>query len=755
MANEVDYNPCQYKGNGVTRDFSFNWKVIEVEELIVSLELVSTGDETILTRGSDYTAQVNAVGGNVTLTTAPSEDYFINIKRQTSNYQSKGYSTSSGFQGSEIEKSFDKVSCCLQDMQHGIDTFKEEYTAETDQKIEDFEGEINSKLTQVNKAVEQLNRLDEVLVACEGYAVSSEEQSIIAQNQAVLAEEFAQSAEQTLAQIQNEHTVATADIEVTKQQAIAQVQATGIYMQGDRLFYVDSKGVKHEFRNDYGGIAPMAVKHKEVKKVDNGFALTWTDPDDSVYQNNVYCTWKETTIVRKLGTYPESVYDGEVVLTCNERNKYSINAYIDNVDSTKDYKYRAFPCSINNVYSLEEGNKFGQWIYSLTRIMKESVPSEKIVYRGTNAVYKPAYMDFSSDTFNYGDWKNAPFLLKDRLAPCVVGFNGELKYFLNPDNYLQKEDGTASDVKDTAQEINCFMRIKLLYRRKRTNAEGNTEIDISNEKVNDEYKPYGSFIKPDNTLREYIYLPIYRGSLVSNRMRSMSGNITTISSKTGTDERTYCQNVGAGHDMITHADRELIEDLTMLMFKTTDLQSALGKGKSNGGSDVGACLKSGTMDTRGLFYGSTSDAVGIKLFGMENRYASQWERVLGEVLVNGVRKVKLGQGTLDGSTVTDFNFTGEGYITLSELPTISGTSGGYISVEQTVNDIGTFPVVISGSSSTYECDGMWFNNSGTMVAVRGGNSPDGALCGLFCSSLHDPVSTATWVFGSSVSYKPL
>ena len=755
MANEVDYNPCQYKGNGVTREFSFNWKVIEKEELIVSLELVSTGDETILTRGSDYTAQVNAIGGYVVLTTAPSEDYFVNIRRLTSNYQSKGYSTSSGFQGSEIEKSFDKVSCCLQDMQHGIDTFKEEYTEETNQKIEDFESEINSKLTQVNTAVEQLNRLDEVLVACEGYAVSSEEQSIISQNQAVLAEEFAQSAEQTLAQIQNEHTVATADIESIKKQAIAQVQATGIYMQGDRLFYVDSKGVKHEFRNDYGGIAPMAVKHKEVKAVENGFALTWTDPDDSVFRNNVYCTWKETAIVRKLGSYPESVYDGDLILTCNERNKYSIDAYIDEVDTAKNYKYRAFPRSINNVYSLEEDNKFGQWIYSLTRIMKESVPSEKIVYRGTNAVYNPAYMDFSSDTFNYGDWKNAPFLLKDRLAPCVVGFDGELKYFLNPDNYLQKEDGTASDVKDTSQNINCYMRIKLLYRRKRTNAEGNTEIDISNVKVNDEYKPYGSFIKPDNTLREYIYLPIYRGSLVSDKMRSMSGNLTPISSKTADNERTYCKNVGAGHDMITHADRELIEDLTMLMFKTTDLQTALGKGKSNGGSDVGACLKSGTMDTRGLFYGSTSDAVGIKLFGMENRYASQWERVLGEVLVNGVRKVKLGQGTLDGSTVTDFNFTGDGYITLSELPTISGTSGGYISEERTVDDIGTFPIVVSGSSSTYECDGMWFNNSGTMVAIRGGRSNGGALCGLFCSDLNNPASSAYWHFGSSVSYKPL
>ena len=90
MANEVDYNPCQYLGNGLTRDFSFDWKLIEPEELIVTLELVSTGNETTLIQGSDYTLKVNRVGGSVTLTTAPSEDYYVNIRRKTSNYQSKG-----------------------------------------------------------------------------------------------------------------------------------------------------------------------------------------------------------------------------------------------------------------------------------------------------------------------------------------------------------------------------------------------------------------------------------------------------------------------------------------------------------------------------------------------------------------------------------------------------------------------------------------------------------------------------------------
>ena len=753
--NEKDYQPIRILGNGVTKEIAYDWKTFNKTDLIVQLESVSTSQFTTLELGADYDVNIEAVGGNVILTTAPTDEYYINVGRKIPQYQSKGYSTSPGFQGSEIEKSFDQISCCLQDMNYNIETFKSEYTEETDQKIEDFETEINSKLTQVNEAVEQLNRLDEVLEECEDYATTAEEQSIIAQQQAVQAGNSATTAGNILTQIQEEHDEALADITLSKENAKSEIQAAGIFMQNDRLFYTDSNGVTHEFRNDYGGIAPMAVKHKDIQKVENGFCLTWTDPDDSTYQENIYCTWQKTVIVRKEGSYPESPYDGTVIVESTTRNQYAKEGYTDICDNTKNYKYRAFPCSINKVYSYDDKNKFGQWIYSFTRIMNESVPSEKIVYRGTNEHYKPAYMDFSSDTFKYEDWANAPFLLKDRLAPCVLGFNGEVEYFLNPNNYKQKEDGTVSDVTNTALDINCFMRIKLLYRRKKGNADGNTEVDISNEKVNDDYKPYGGFVKPDGTLREYIYLPIYRGSLVNGKCRSMSGNLTPMSGQTAQNERNYCQANGTGHDMITHADRELIEDLFNLMFKNTDSQSVLGQGKSNGGSDVGACLKSGTMDEKGLFYGSTSTAVGVKLFGMENRYASQWERVLGEVLVNGVRKVKLCQGTSDGSTVSDFNFTGEGYITLSELPTISGTSGGYISKEQTVDDIGTFPIVISGSSTTNECDGMWYNNSGTMVAIRGGASDDGAFCGVFCSALNDPASYAAWNIGSSVSYKPL
>lgn len=546
----------------------------------------------------------------------------------------------------------------------------------------------------------------------------------------------------------------------TKTTCINQVRALGIFMEGDRLFYYDSLGVKREFRNDFGGIAPMPVKHKEIKKVENGYELTWTDPDDSVYQNNVYCTWGNTVIVRKIGSYPESAFDGEVVLNSTIRNQYSETPYLDEVDTTQDWYYRAFPCSINRVYSQDDFNKFGMWVYSYTRLRRELDPSKKIVYRGVNEHYKSARMSFTSGKFELGDWEDAPFLLKDRLAPCAVGFDGELKYFLNPNNYKQKEDGTSSDNYNTNSSVNFYMRIKLLYVRRKKNAAGDTEVDISNVKVNDDFKPYGSFIKPDGTLREYIYLPIYQGSLVNGKCRSIAGQVN-MNGQTAPNERNYCIANGAGHDMITISDRQIIEDIALLMLKHTNTQEVLGQGyiaktgASGTATTAGWCIKGGTMDEDGLFFGSSGNDRGVKFLGIENIYANQWWRYLGEVLVNGVRKVKLCQGTSDGSTVADFNFTGDGYITLSELPVMSGTSGGYISDSQTVDDIGTFPIVISGSATTGECDGMWFNNSGTMVVLRGGSSYDGALCGLFSSNLNDPASAAYWHLGSAVSYKPL
>ena len=784
-----------WKGNGSTTTFDFDF-YIEDEKQLAVYHTNSQGVQTLLTYGTDYSIEEfkNADGSKIEFPLEKSnydilgEDEIISLCLTLPISQENEYGKSSLLDLKAIEYSLDYLTRICQiinrQMERSVKT-QEGSSQSADELIEALQQAQVNATNSANEAAASANAANNSAIEAGNEAtIATQQAADVQQTYNTAMNDIATSRQSSLDDIETALAGAERDIEVNRENALSDIstgraniandlsnatnlmtqtqntvvnniQALGVFMEGDRLFYYDNAGVKHEFRNDFGGIAPMPVKHKEVQKTDEGFLLTWSDPDDSVYQSNVYCTWGSTLILRKEGVYPESPFDGEVVINNTIRNQYAIEGYLDEVDTTKDYKYRAFPCSINRVYSLDNFNKFGLWVYSLTRLNLETIPEEKIVYRGVNAHYNKAYNDFAAgNKVKLGDWENAPFLLKDRLAPCAVSFDGELRYFLDVNDYTKKEDGTPSNNSDTSTDLNFYMRVKLLYRRKRKNANGDTEIDISNEKINDEYKPYGGFVKPDGTLREYIYLPIYKGSLINGKCRSIAGQ-TPMNGQTAPNERNYCKANGAGHDMITHADREIFEDLYMLVFKNMNSQAALGQGKSNGGDNINACLKSGTMDKMGLFAGSTSTAEGIKLFGQENFYGSQWWRVLGEVLVNGVRKVKLCQGTSDGSTVEDFNFTGEGFITLSELPTISGRSGGYISKEQTVDDIGTFPIVLSGSSSTNESDGMWYNNSGTMVAVRGGYSGAGAICGVFCSHLASPASDATWYFGSSVSYKPL
>ena len=109
--------------------------------------------------------------------------------------------------------------------------------------------------------------------------------------------------------------------------------------------------------------------------------------------------------------------------------------------------------------------------------------------------------------------------------------------------------------------------------------------------------------------------------------------------------------------------------------------------------------------------------------------------------------------TGDGSTATDYNITGSGYIACNDIPAVTGTSGGYISATKS-NKYGQFSTVVSGSSSTYLCDGRWFA-TGTMYPCRGGSSSDGALCGAFALNSFLAASSTYWTVGAALSYKPL
>ncbi|MBQ7977787.1 MAG: hypothetical protein IJ301_04295 [Clostridia bacterium] len=121
MTNEVNYAPKKYGCNGSTVKFSFNWKIIEPEDLVVLLEDELTLEQVKLVDGVDYTLEFGDVGGEITTLQKYPAGKDIIIAREVSRFQDKTYSTSSGFQTKQIEESLDRLSANVQDLAYTLD----------------------------------------------------------------------------------------------------------------------------------------------------------------------------------------------------------------------------------------------------------------------------------------------------------------------------------------------------------------------------------------------------------------------------------------------------------------------------------------------------------------------------------------------------------------------------------------------------------------------------------------------------------
>ena len=761
-----------WKGNGSTTTFDFDF-YIEDETQLAVYHTNSEGAQTLLTHGVDYSINElqNENGSFITFPLASSayavlgENEIVSLCLTLPIAQENPFGKSSYLNLETLEYSLDYLTRVCQIINRQME-----------RSVKTPEGSEQS-------AEQLIDALNEAQVNAAASASIAEEQSIIAQQQAVQAAGSASAAEQiyqettdkfneTVSYIQTEKQLFNEEVAEEKNNistlgsnVAASIKSIGIFMEEDgRLFYYDKAGVKHEFRNDFGGIAPMAVKHKTIQKVENGFALTWTDPDDSIYENNVYCNWESTLIVRKIGSYPESPFDGDRILISNIHNQYSETPFIDEVDANIDYKYRAFPRSINKVYSQDVKNKFGVWVYAFEENDLEANPAKRITYLEDNKYFKENYMNFTSGEFAYNDWEGSPFYHWDYIRPCMLynadavdaeGNNlcGQVMEYLNPDNYSLTIEGNPSHYADKTCNANAMVEKRKIFLKIESIDDNKTRYYFSNEKLDDGYECYPC-LRADGSYNEFYYTPMFSGSLVNNKIMSLGGGLTAISGKTAQEEINYARANGNGYDTEVWADIVYEELIFRLTFKNTDAQTVLGVGVTDNSSALSGSGVSGRAYDKGANFGTTGTNFPVKFRHRENFYAYQWQRFRGLIYINGIPYVKMTRHIGDGSTATDYNITGDGYIKLAEVPAASGTSGGYISKTKATR-FGTFSTVVSGSSSTYLCDGRWFNNSGTMYPYRGGSSNNGSLCGAFCLSSNYAASHTNWAFGAALSYKPL
>ena len=433
-----------------------------------------------------------------------------------------------------------------------------------------------------------------------------------------------------------------------------------------------------------------------------------------------------------------------------------ISAANQTIGSNINTKGNQIAEGLRDIANAISGKKTGT-IYGFHINGSESDPEAAVTYLADAVGMNPAGMSFSSGgSFSYGSWERAFFMPR----PCMLKYDGTVDYYLKENDYTKKEDGTASDVTNTSYAGNAMMEWgrndkKIWMKIVPTSGDAKSgDVFIADYQADPDFHDW-PFHNCDGVSVPHFYTPIYNGSLIDGKLRTLSGQ-ALIFGKTAQEELDAAHANNPGQDILWEtevlADIELINALHYLMFKTLDVPAKLGLGFTSSNEAGMKAWRTGELNTKGLFFGYNDGTHAVKSFGMENWWGMQWRRYLGHIMVNGSQKCKLTRGTEDGSSAEGYNLTGDGYITKGVTP--GGTSGGYIS-EVTFTEHGIFPKTASGSSSTYFCDGLWFNNAITSVPLRGGRAASGVKCGVASVNLNSAAGDADWNVGASLSCKPL
>jgi hypothetical protein len=123
MTIENTYSPYISSGNGTTTIFSSSsWGVLSKLHLIVNLVDKNTGAVFPQVEGTHYTMlNFDLTLWEIQFNSAPSSIYNVVVTRNIPITQSLAYQTTKGYQGENIEQSFDKLTQIAQDLAEGVD----------------------------------------------------------------------------------------------------------------------------------------------------------------------------------------------------------------------------------------------------------------------------------------------------------------------------------------------------------------------------------------------------------------------------------------------------------------------------------------------------------------------------------------------------------------------------------------------------------------------------------------------------------
>lgn len=403
--------------------------------------------------------------------------------------------------------------------------------------------------------------------------------------------------------------------------------------------------------------------------------------------------------------------------------------------------------TLDKVYNILAADE----VYGFIEHMNVLSPTERIEYIGANAGYTPLTVNKTTGEANYGSWANFPVLVGNK--PWMVRSDGTPDYRLDETDYTKREDGTASDVANTAYDGGAFAWIPKIY--KQEYMLGNDRVVKFSMSKRDGFEAVG-FIDTDDKELEGVWIPMFYGSIVEEKMKSISGVQPCYNNATAA-EKTAIDAFGARAKFFGGPIVQTLTDLLIMFGKSTNSQAVYGNGNMSG-YDTSLAPTNGVKQNAvvggGQFYG-TSDGKSLNkiLHSIVLGTWQQWMRDPYTLLVNGRYKVSKNYAyDLTGATYHDTGIS---------LPKILKEDGSqntgifYPHKYQTVPGFGAVPVhPCKGSTSTGGCDGLWQNCDITAVARRFGGCDRGTGDGLRYLNVNHAATDAGWGIGAAILLLP-
>lgn len=252
-------------------------------------------------------------------------------------------------------------------------------------------------------------------------------------------------------------------------------------------------------------------------------------------------------------------------------------------------------------------------------------PSTRVEYLGANKDFTPMSMNMSTHAMNYGSWADWDWLKAN--VPVMCNWDGGIDYFLDPDDYTKKADGTNSDAANIDYAGDAMAIVKKIY-KKEYKVGNDRYVYFCERKVDDDFHAVGFNVLGKE--RDYMLIPMFYGSIDSNgKMRSIAGQWSCLTASGSAADNATGKAIGTAEQYTAiqaasskalffgGALTNTLADICILLSKSTDSQTAFGSGMCSTYVEDKTQhygTKINTVIGGGQFYGSNDNKSFNKIF---------------------------------------------------------------------------------------------------------------------------------------------